>query len=148
MNIAQALKEKNRVLKKLTNIRDLINLNNKRRSDQHPEDQLDVNDLFNQYNTELAILIDIKAKLAKASVPTQGMLAELSNLKILRDFYNDLDTDNTPITYPAYSGPITTINMIVQVNTKQKNQKIRELENRINQLQDELDNFNAATQID
>ena len=79
MNIAQSLKEKNRILSGIKKIKDKITKNNQ--CEVGAERAYDVNDLVIKLTEEQTKLVAIKAGIHNASEPVRTKIFEMSEMK-------------------------------------------------------------------
>lgn len=143
MNIAQALKQKNRYLTRLTEIQEAISENNVVRSD-NIDQPVSVGPLLEEHRTTMVSLCKVRAAISKASVGVQYQIAEMTALRSYLGFLSTLNTNGNPVAggYGVASVPVK-----VTITTKQKTTMMSETQERINHLQDEIDDYNARTQV-
>lgn len=147
MNIAQALKEKNRLLKKIKEIIPQIVANNRYRTDDttNKEDSAYLLKIYDEYIKNLSIL---KQKIAVASGPIQGKIALIGLLTEYKTTVESLNSSELPeIVQAGYTQPAKEIPVVVTIKNLRKQELIAETQIKIDQLQDEIDNFNAVTQV-
>jgi hypothetical protein len=153
MNISQGLKEKNRAVGRINELKLKIRKNNMFLSGS----QKDYNsrDLLLILQEEWAYLIALKTKIAVANLGIVDKLVKLAEAKAELDFWDDME---------SYSGPKenvstrserrgggeyvsveeTTFSTITSLEVSEEKNRVQKL---IEQIQDEIDNFNATTQI-
>ena len=153
MNISKALKEKNRAVGRINEFQSKIRSNNKFVEGKTPD--FNSQDLLLKLQEEWAYLIELKTKIALANVGIADKLIKLAEAKSELTFWGDFAT--------RYAGPATDIGeknvrlgteWTVQpevthstIPTKEiEEQKVR-VQKLIEDIQDEIDNYNATTQI-
>lgn len=145
MNIAQGLKHKNRLIGKLEKQREIFRRENARRSDSLSG--INRATLFLDLNNLQKDLIETKARINQASAPISSKLVELAELKGEINFINTVPTregeEKVRITDTHYDTYVWESYM----NQHFKDRYVEELEGKINSLQDEIDKFNATTEI-
>ena len=147
MNIAQALKEKNRILKKLAECEANIEKSNVWRTDNKDKPFVVENELA-RHNQLVAELVKVKAAISRASLPIHDKIAQLS----LRGRYlaklRALNTDGTPVMKGgSFSTTADTAEVNVQINSMRKQEMIQTVVDEIAALQDQIDSFNATTNV-
>lgn len=147
MNIAQALKEKNRLLKKIKEIIPQITVNNRYRTDDTTKRERS-DDLLKAYRVYILELAELKQKIAIASGPIQSkivLIGLLTEYKTTVELLNSSELpDNIPV---AYGTNPKEVPVVVIIKNLRKQELISETQIKIDQLQDEIDNFNAVTQV-
>jgi len=102
--------------------------------------------LRNDRNKAIVELIEYKDAVMKANIKYNKFITilELAEIKNEIELYKNLFIKQG-VTKEGYNG--TTINYKSQITISEKNDKINELQEHINDLTDELDIFNATTDI-
>jgi hypothetical protein len=146
MNLAQALKQKNRLAGEINRQQQILQRENARRSDSTSSvDRQAVLDKILELSTQLG---ELKAKIAKANVGIYPAIERMAEFKSLIGFFQTLNKrvgeeivfvgrDNEKLTYKWDS-------LVTQEST---DARVAELQAKINALQDEVDTYNATTQI-
>ena len=150
MNIAQALKEKNRIAGRIAELEKKIVKNNKYQSDRPPVEN--PNTLFPTLLAQKTALVDIKAKLAVANRGIAKELAELAETKGLIKFLEALPTGVSGYTvqvhnYKTHELEDSKYLIMYGLDEPSVNQTIEEARLRANDLQDKIDNYNATTSV-
>lgn len=147
MNIAQALKEKNRLLKKIKEIIPQITVNNRYRTDDTTKRESSDN-LLKAYRVYILELAELKQKIAIASGPIQSKIALIGLLTEYKTTVESLNSSELPDNIPvAYGTNPKEVPVVVIIKNLKKQELIAETKIKIDQLQDEIDNFNAITQV-
>jgi len=145
MNIAKALKVKNRLVGELAKIQEIWQRENSRLADS--PSKIDVADIANQYEKALNKVISIKTAISEASAPIALELVSLAELKGKINFINSLPCREG--SEDQYSGRDTlkTVTWKAYVNQETKDKMVADIQGRINDTQDTIDAFNASTLI-
>lgn len=144
MNIAQALKQKNRLHAKLAELTTYLLTKNKKREDDPTDYKLVEADA--ECADTIKQLIDIKARLAKASAPIQEKIIEMGLAVEYKKKIATLDVDETFTT--TYEGDkYVRVKNIYHINHQKKQAILKDMTDTINTLQDEIDTFNAITSV-
>ena len=146
MKIIEALKEKNKLVKKILELQNRITTynciieGNPRAYD--PKDELV------ELNKTIEELINVKTKITRANQPVQEKIYRLSELKSKIRFLKTVPTTEgkAPQGKSYYSQPEMHI-WESSIKTKERDKYIVELENEIDKIQQELDTHNYNTTI-
>ena len=147
MNIAKALKVKNRLAGEVTRLQELFRRENSRRSDNLST--VDVGQVEKDLLSTVGNLIRLKAALCTASAPIGNKLAELAESKTLLTFYLALPTREGE--EQAFAGPtrdVIKFQWTAFHNRAAVDKAGVELQQKINDLQDEIDDYNARTKVE
>jgi hypothetical protein len=152
MNIAFALKEKNRITGRIKKLQTQIENSNFYKSDQPPD--LDSKVLLIKLQEEWAYLIDLKTKIAKANIGIADKLIRLAEAKAELTFWNHMtkysqkaETTSMRSYYIDGSSvqvPETIISTITSMEVLTNIDKVQSI---IETLQDEIDVYNGTTKI-
>ena len=145
MNISKALKVKNRLVGKITKQQEIVSKENSRRSDS--TSKVDVSVEFQSLLNLKHELIDLKSRISKASSPIFDKIIKMQEYKSLINYINGLNTRDG-IEKVSY-GQTTVIDYTwnAYINNEKKQVMIKGYEDEVNNLQDDIDNFNAVTSI-
>jgi hypothetical protein len=146
MTIRQALKQKNKLVQELRELNARLHVNNSiiegNVRDYSSKETL--NGIYSKIN-ELTVL---KTKIHRANVPVYDKIFLLSELKSLAQGLRSLDCTNG-VAEDYYSRRNDTqITKTTEISVQERDNEIKFLEARIEQIQDELDQFNATTTIE
>lgn len=142
MKINQALKKKNQLIREIGELTELAKQNNSIISGNIR--RYSVKDLVNEINQKMIELVNLKTAIHTASQPVRNKIFLMSELKNLAKEYQRINVsegkiknygDNEPILYE------------VEMNCQEVNVLVKELESKIMNLQDELEEFNGITEI-
>jgi len=145
MNIAAALKEKNRLTQKILRLHHRIDQANRVDAiDPNPPDN--VLALVTETKDLIETLGELKRKIAAATHPVANLITKQVELKKLLKVIKDLKTSVTPEKI-GYGDEAPVKNFKVQLNSVTKNAQAEYLITQIDIIQDQLDKFNAVTNI-
>lgn len=142
MTLAKALKKKNRMAQKISNLQQEIQRENSVQIDDPRK--INVEDLMKELEEEVNQLIKLKIAIFIASTPMRENILRLSELKSKIVFLQGVSTregkisdyGDTPIEYTAVFDKIFV------------KEQVSKCEEEIDDIQDELDKFNHTTVID
>ncbi len=144
MNISIALKILARINKRITELNSLLVLNNRVRVD---EERLVPLDLLAELKTRVEEYATLKGKLSKASVPMVTKLSKLEKLKGLLNVIRTLNTSEAPEVI-SYGMSHKEVPVVVGLSKTTIEEEKANLQRQIDQIQDELDLYNATTLLD
>lgn len=145
MNIAQALKAKNRLAGELARKQAILNRENCRRSDS--TSKIDRNSLMAEICDLSEKLANLKAKIAIANVGIYPKLELMSELKSRIAYISNLPIREGEETIYGHNNEKTTYTWNSYVNHEAVDNLIADLQISVNNIQDEIDVYNATTQI-
>jgi pyridoxine 5'-phosphate synthase PdxJ len=145
VNLAKALKNKNRLVGEIKKVQAIIVRENSREITSNSK--VDVKEQANKMNELIDTLIDLKSKITVANIGIYPKIAEMSECKSLMEYYATLDTKDGKYALRGYG---ETQEIIYEAAFKQTDvDTIRDaMQKRINNLQDEIDDYNATTFIE
>lgn len=147
MNISRALKEKNRIIRQISELKEKILKYNTYREDS-ADKAPNVPELIKKHSDLSLQLAVLKGKIAKASAPIAEALASLNTLQSTRSMFNELQTTAVPIAQGnVFAKSDTVVKVILQIDNAAKSDLLRICNESIDKLQDEIDTFNATVQI-
>lgn len=145
MNIKQALKRKNKLVSELTDtIRKVNTYNMVENNNNTPYNVLE---LLNVYESKMLELIELKKKIHLANQPVQEKIFLLSELKSLTKYLNSLRCTEGDSTEANDWGSTVMVTKKSQISITERDKRVTELEEKIEKIQDELDEFNYKTKI-
>jgi hypothetical protein len=155
MNIAQALKAKNRLIGEMNKQLSFVekhNVTSRRIGSAHGSKAsattpANVEEAFNGYLELARKLIEIKTSIQVASAPIAGKLVALAETKSILAKVNSLPIREDVVTESGYAKESYEVEYTSAITEKMQISKTEELQGLINQLQDEIDAFNATTQV-
>lgn len=145
ITLAKALKLKNSLVRDLQIIKMNIQRSNTRRSDQ-PE-RNNVNELDKQLRDLTVSLVKLKSRIVESSVKIQPAILELGEVKSLIEFYRTVPVrEGEEVVGIGTNGKVYTWNS--QWDSNMVDTKVKDLQSRIDKLQDDIDTHNATTKLD
>jgi len=147
MKLNKALKVKNRLIGELNRTRQLIRTENSRRSDS--VSKFDLSELQGNLIKLENKFIDLKTKIAEATAPISRQLTKLTFLKDNINFYNTIPT-RKGVEKVAYgnSSTIEEYTWTAYFDKESIEAFVSDFQKEIDELQDEVDEFNAKTDIE
>ena len=145
VTIARALKEKNRVAGRLAKARELVGRENSK--DKNVPRGIDVSETYALAKTLRDRLISIKSAISEANSPIVSKIIELDEVKSEISYLNGLDVKEGKFVSGSYGTRIET-DLDAVIRQPQVLDEVTALQARADRLQDELDEFNAATKIE
>ena len=147
MKLIKALKIKNRVAGDLARAQEIFRRENSRRDDD--SSKVDRTEAWNVISSKKAELIRIKTAITKANVGIYHALAEMEELKGMIRYVQLLDTrEGEEVSYEGMNAQKVTYVWTAQLNQEAVDGLITHYQNRLNELQDEVDEYNATTDVE
>ena len=144
MNIKQALKLKNKLIKSISeNTKLLQQYNTVEVGNPRPYSSTVLMVEISKATDEL---IDLKSKIHRANAPMFEKIFEMSELKSNIKALQKLDCTEGKSNRDRYRMESELV-LTSEVSLVERNEIIREMEDRIEELQDEMDVFNSNTEI-
>lgn len=153
MNIAKALKEKNRITGRIAKLQGQIYKYNRYNEGKNPD--FDSRDLLKSLQEEWAHLINLKTKIALANVGIAEKLIRLSEAKAELKFWTSFiccgpkeeTTEDIDYNYVTKESQVKTKVVISNIPSIEVANNVERVQKLVETLQDEIDDFNATTQI-
>lgn len=145
MNLTRALKEKNRLIKRITIFKNQIVSSNVALKENPFPYNMEI--LQNNYTALVDILINLKVAIQIANQPILKKIYALSELKSAAAMLTSLDTKEGMHETGGY-GATDLREYKVQINRAELDSRVDNLQTEIDALQDKIDEFNATTTID
>ncbi len=142
MNVKQALKAKNKLTVRINELYSLAKSYNS--IEEGNPRRYSVVGLLNEAEELTKELVDLKTKIHQANQPVYGKIFLMAELKGKVKQLKGMSCEEGKVT--ERFGSIQSVKE-VEINIAQKDQMIKDLENQIEGLQDELDVHNATTTI-
>ena len=145
MTLVRALKEKSRLIAKIGEIRKMvIDYNAVDLGTRRP---VSVRDIVAKAEQLRENLFRIKTAIDEANVPISRQLIEMMSLRTLIAYYQQLDTAEVR-TFRNHDDEDVKVTRDVVINQVEVLQKVAELQEKVERLQDEVDEFNATHRIE
>lgn len=145
MTLAKALKHKNRVAQKIARVSDDIRANNSILAINDAE--VDVKALDEIRKTLTDYLVALKTAIHRASDSVRDKIFMLSELKGSIGFYNSICTSHGKRESNRYGGGDEFVEHKAVMRKDAIDRIVTELEERIDAIQDRLEEFNVTTKI-
>jgi hypothetical protein len=147
MNLAQALKQKNRLAGELVRQQQILQRENARRSDS--VSKVDRSDVWEQALSLSNELGELKGKITQANVNIYPALERMAELKARVGFIQGLQKREGPeVTFVGRDQEKVEYQWDSFINQEKADEMVAELQEQINDLQDQVDEYNATTQIE
>ena len=144
MNIKQALKEKNKLAKKVVDLMDRTNRNNS--MDEGAVRSYDPKESLEQALQMVDDLVNLKTKMHMANAEVYDKIFRMSEYKSLVKYLKVLNCSQGTIVTSRY-GDSTARQMTTVITEVERDSLVEKYETLIDNLQTELDTHNATTQI-
>lgn len=145
MNIKQALKAKNKLVGEIAiNYSIISNYNSIETGVERP---YDVNEAYTQWRKSTDELVTLKVAIHKANVPVFDKIFQMAELKSVAKSLKSLNCNSGKETSNHYSRNEKDIIREASIPIRERDNRLKEVESKIDQLQDELDLFNSTTTI-
>lgn len=142
MNLKQALKKKNKLAGQLKTTLNRMLDNNSYLEGQTPSyDSLEMRRAATELSKEL---VELKTKIQSANAPVLHLIYEMGELKNMITHLNRMNCNNGIEINYRHETPVNRISIIDQVK---RDEWVERIEDRIDEINDELDRFNAITNI-
>ena len=144
MNIKQALKEKNKLAKKVTDLMDRTNRNNS--MDEGAVRSYDPKESLEQALQMVDDLVNLKTKMHMANAEVYDKIFRMSEYKSLVKYLKTLNCSQGTIVTSRY-GDSTARQMTTVITEVERDALVEKYETLIDNIQTELDMHNATTHI-
>jgi hypothetical protein len=146
MNLAQALKQKNRLAGELNRQQQILQRENARRSDS--VSTVDRNAVLQRIITISVELGELKAKIAKANVGIYHALERMAEFKSQISFFQGLNKQvGEEVSFIGRDNEKLVYKWDSLITQEKCDEMVADLQEKINELQDEVDRYNAITEI-
>lgn len=146
MRLSQALKQKNRLAGELVRLQQILQRENSRRSDNLSK--IDCSQIFNQIIQISDELGELKGKIATANIGIYTKLERMAELKSRIGLLKMLNVrEGEDVNFVGRDQEKLVYTWTAFINQEKADKLIAELQTAIDTLQDEVDQFNATTEI-
>lgn len=152
MNIAQGLKEKNRIAGRIVNLQNHISKYNRFHSNETPVEN--VSELWEKLLTEKANLSKLKTQIQRANHGIAEALVNLAEAKAMLTYLASLESlsgvgGKHEQIYDRRSGNTTTSEYTIEygIDLKTIRAQMEQYQKIVEDLQDKVDNYNATTTL-
>ena len=144
MTIKQALKQKNKLIKSITeNTKLMQQYNSVEVGNKRPYSS---KTLYDKISFDMSQLATLKAKIHIANTPVLNKIFEMSELKSLVSSIKKMDCTEGKSNRDRYRLESEVV-LTSEIDLVVRNEMVRVLEEKVEKIQDELDVFNATTTI-
>lgn len=155
MNIAQALKTKNRIIGEMNKLLSFVekhNVSSKKAGSERSAQSggatpKAVREAFSNYLELGKRLVGVKSSIQAASAPIAGKLVEMAETKSLLTKVQGLPVRESVSIEGGYGKETYEVEYSSVITEKEQIALGEDLQNKVNALQDEIDAFNATTQV-
>ena len=146
MKISTALKRKNKLTIELSRLRERINRHNSVLVGN--ERPYDIKLLQGELTEKTDALIELKTRLFMANLPIQRLIFEMSELKGLAKYYRTLDVKKgRQVAFSRFNDGSEPREYEAVLTEADIDRLTTDLENRIDIIQEQLDVYNATTEL-
>ena len=144
INLSRALKEKNRLIKKIKDAQNFIQMNN---VFCESENKIDVINSVEELEKNINKLVNLKSAIAKANSERgiSYLVYKMEELKSLAAFYKRFSTKTNGYSYDDEG---ERVRQIAQIDYENSVKTVCYLEEQIEDIQDQIDDLNATTFIE
>jgi hypothetical protein len=147
MNLAQALKQKNRLAGELVRQQQILQRENARRSDN--VSQVDRDAVYVKILSISDDLGELKGKITQANVNIYPALERMAELKSRISFIQGLEKrEGEEVVFVGRDQEQTKYQWDSFINQEKCDETVADLQEQINDLQDEADEFNHSTEVE
>lgn len=143
MTVKQALKEKNKLVVEIKSLYDIAR-NHNSIEEGNPR-RYSVVEALEKASNLTKQLVELKAKIHKANVPVYDKIFLMAELKTSAKLIKAMSCDEGKVT--ERYGSVASVKS-AEINVKDRDLMIKNIESQIEMLQDELDIHNATTYVD
>lgn len=142
MTVKQGLKRKNKIVSELNSLYSKINEYNS--MEESAPRRYSVEELIEKTDKLTEELIELKTKIHRANTPVYDKIFRLSELKSRAKKLSMMDVEEG-VSTNRWSD--SSVKKVVEINVVERDNMVKELEEEIDTLQDELDVWNVETEI-
>ena len=143
MTIKQALKEKNKLVVEIANLYNIAKTYNS--IEEGNVRRYSVENSLTNIQDLIDKLVELKTKIHKANAPVYNKIFLMSELKTFAKQLKGISCEEGKV-IERYGSVASVKN--VEINVKQRDLMLKNIESKIESLQDDLDYHNATTSID
>lgn len=151
ISLAKALKIKNRLVGELASLQAVARQHNSLPIESRGEKSVSLDKVWEDIQNTSNRIVELKSKIAVATAQIAPYLVDLAETKSTISFLETLPIkegkEDTQIGYGVNSS-LKTVVWNSYIDEASKNKLVKENKNRLDSLQDKIDEFNAVTKID
>lgn len=144
VSLSKALKIKNRIIKEVSDLQNII-INNNSRIVGNVE-EFDVEKSYDELNKLIDNLVDIKIKINTSNNGIISKMVQISELKSHISFLSKIDTSNGNVSNSRYDSVM--VEKVSTFSASDIRSRSKAYQKNINKIQDEIDRYNATTMIE
>jgi len=147
VSLSKALKIKNRLVGEIIRLSEIMRRENSRRNDN--VSTVVCSDVFQSILNTYDSLVRCKTEIAKANIDIYEKIEKMSELKQFINFLNSIPVrEGEEVEFQGMQREKVVYKWTAFLNRQAIDNKMVEIKNQINVLQDEIDLYNAVTLID
>lgn len=146
ISLNKALNKKNSLINKINKLKSLISVHNSYNIKNKPE--WDINDLYCQLSNLIEDLIQLKTKIETANLPIREKIFRLGQYKDEIEFLRTIDTKNGKFIISTFNSHPVEEEYIAVYTGKKIQEIIEEKQKDIENLQEEIFEYNYKTKIE
>lgn len=151
ITLNKALKIKNRLVGELQKLQDTAREMNTMPVENREEKSVNLLEVWENIQKVSNKIVELKSKIALATAPITPLLIDLAETKSTISFLESLPiregTEDTTVGYGLNSS-LKTVRWNSFIDQRKKNELVKNNQERIDSLQDQIDEFNATTKIE
>lgn len=147
MKLRKALQQKNKAVGDIAKKLQLIQKHNVYVERPDLQVPYDTNKLLSDYMSDIRNLAKLKADIAVANTQIQHKIHLITELKYLIKNLQTINVNENLNQQYGRNDQIIVTKSVAQIKEVEINNKIKDLENEISNLQDDIDSFNATQEI-
>ncbi len=146
MTLVKALKVKKRLAGEIANLQEIFKRENSRRNDN--PSTVDPSAIYKQIQAKLADLISVKTAIAKANVDIYAKIEEMTELKQYINFVRGVPIRRgEEVVFQGMQREKLTYQWTAFLTQEDIDAEVVKTQEKINLLQDEIDEYNARTVV-
>lgn len=151
ISLSKALKIKNRLVGELQKLQTTAIQMNSMPLENRGKSSVSLSEVWENIQKVSNKIVELKSKIAVATAPIAPLLVDLAETKSTISFLNGLPIkegdEDTQIGYGVNSS-LKTVQWNAFIDQKQRDELVRKNTDRIDSIQDQIDEFNATTRIE
>jgi hypothetical protein len=146
MKLMKALKTKNRIVGEINRLKNILKRDNSVELHTIEEDKRAA--VEGEMLKKMEELIKVKSAISTANMGIYNSICRMEELKSLKAYYNTLDTTHGEVTLSSrFIEKETTKTYNAYLTQEKVDDKLKELQQQIDTLQDKIDEYNAITEV-
>ena len=145
MKVAKALKLKNKMLSEYTDLVNKMICSNS--SISTAKKNYNAKELFDKSRVSQSEIVKLKTAIHEASAPIRSKIFEIGELKSFVSYFNRINTQEGLVKERGYGAGVSEDIYVVDFSELEKVEIVKSLQDQIEAIQEELDSFNATTEV-